>query len=284
MKKLFAITFSALIALTLFLSPAAEGGEVSYGKEYSLITPASSGYPDDGIKLTDGIFGTIPDGKSNYYSSSAYIGLNRSNVNENGDFVIILDLGRKYSDLSAFTVGFLNETDVGIYAPKSVTFALSDERNGEYSDVGTLDTQKSTSDGLSETFAMTLAADDAEGRFVRVTIKHLGIFLNEDGEEATAGWTFIDEISVYSSGNDGAIGNTSSEDDFDTSKDEPSSPEGNTSDFSDIQDASDISDESSIDEEIKPGDNGFAMTVWILLALSMLAMTLALFTKKKESF
>ena len=281
MKKLFAITFSALIALTLLLSPAAEGGEVSYGKEYSLITPASSGYPDDGIKLTDGIFGTVPDGKNNYYSSSAYVGLNRSNVNENGDFVIILDLGRKYSDLSAFTIGFLNETDVGIYAPKSVTFALSDERNGEYTDVGTLDTAKSTAGGLSETFAMTLAADDAEGRFVRVTIEHLGLFSNEDGEESTAGWTFIDEISVYSSGNDGAVGNTSSEDEPESSYDEPSSPESNTSDISDI---SDISDESGDGEEIKPGDNGFAMTVWILLALSMLAMTFALFTKKKARF
>ncbi len=278
MKKLFTIAFSALIALSLILSPAAEGREVSYGKEYSLITPASSGYPDDGIKLTDGIFGTVPDGKSNYYSSAAYVGLNRSNVNENGDFVIILDLGRKYSDLSAFTIGFLNETDVGIYAPKSVTFALADERNGEYVDVGTLDTQKSTADGLSETFAMTLAADDAEGRFLRVTIEHLGSFVNADGSETTAGWTFIDEISVYSSGNDGAVDNTSSEDEPESSDSEPYSPESNTSDISDV------SDESGDGEEIKPGDNGFAFAVWVLLAVSMLAMTVALFAKKKERF
>jgi hypothetical protein len=279
MKKLFAITISALIALTLLLSPAAEGGEVSYGKEYSLITPASSGYPDDGIKLTDGIFGTVPDGKNNYYSSSAYVGLNRSNVNENGDFVIILDLGRKYSDLSAFTIGFLNETDVGIYAPKSVTFALSDERNGEYTNVGTLDTQKSTAGGLSETFAMTLAADDAEGRFVRVTIEHLGIFSNEDGEQATAGWTFIDEISVYSSGNSNANGNTTGESTDESVETAPSQSETDIT-----SDVPDISAESSVGEQVNPGDNGFSVAIWTLLAISMLAMAAALFVKKKESF
>ena len=279
MKKLFAITFSALIALTLLLSPAAEGGEVSYGKEYSLITPASSGYPDDGIKLTDGIFGTVPDGKNNYYSSSAYVGLNRSNVNENGDFVIILDLGRKYSDLSAFTVGFLNETDVGIYAPKSVTFALSDERNGEYSDVGTLDTQKSTANGISKTYAMTLASDDAEGRFLRVTVKHLGAFTDENGEAQTAGWTFIDEISVYSSGNSNANGNTTGESTDESVETAPSQSETDIT-----SDVPDISAESSVGEQVNPGDNGFSVAIWTLLAISMLAMAAALFVKKKESF
>ncbi len=281
MKKLFALTFSILILFTLLLSPSAEGTEVSYGKTYSLITPASSGYPDDGLKLTDGIFGTIPDGKTNFYSSSAYVGFNRSDVNEDGDFVVILDLGRKYSDLSAFTVGFLNETDVGIYAPKSVIFAISDDRNGEYTEIGTLDTAKSTADGLSETFAMTLAADDTEGRFVRVTIKHLGNFTDNSGTEHTAGWTFIDEISVYSSGNGNAAGDLSNDASSEASTE---SSIDESSIMAESSDLSDLSAESSIPEQTKPGDNGIPYVFWAFLALSMLTMTAALFIKKKRSF
>lgn len=281
MKKLLALTFSVLLLFTLLLYPAAEGSEVSYGKGYSLITPASSAYPDDGIKLTDGIYGTVPDGKNNYYSSAAYVGFNQNEVDENGNFVIILDLGRKYTDLSAFTVGFLNETDVGIYAPKSVSFALSDERNGEYNEIGTLDTAKSTSGGLSETFAMTLAADDAEGRFVRVTVEHLGSFTDENGAEQKSGWVFIDEISAYSSGNSGTVGEASNGASSDVT------PEASTAESSltpESSDGSDISAESSLPEQVQPGDRKIAYAIWILLALSMLAMTAALFVRRKQTF
>ena len=281
MKKLLALTFSVLLLFTMLLYPAAEGSEVSYGKGYSLITPASSAYPDDGIKLTDGIYGTVPDGKNNYYSSAAYVGFNQNDVDENGNFVIILDLGRKYTDLSAFTVGFLNETDVGIYAPKSVSFALSDERNGEYNEIGTLDTAKSTSGGLSETFAMTLAADDAEGRFVRVTVKHLGSFTDENGEEQKSGWVFIDEISAYSSGNSGTVGEASSDASSDVTT-EASTAESSL--IPESSDGSDISVESSLPEQVQPGDSKIAYAIWILLALSMLAMTAALFVRRKQSF
>ncbi len=281
MKKLLALTFSVLLIFTLLLYPSAEGSEVSYGKSYSLITPASSAYPDDGIKLTDGIYGTVPDGKNNYYSSAAYVGFNQNDVDENGNFVIILDLGRKYTDLSAFTVGFLNETDVGIYAPKSVSFALSDERNGEYNEIGTLDTAKSTSGGFSETFAMTLAAEDAEGRFVRVTVKHLGSFTDESGAEQKAGWVFIDEISAYSSGNSGAVGDVSNDDSSDVTTEDSIAESSNLPESSD---GTDISAESSLPEQVKPGDNGIPYAIWILLALSMLAMTAALFVRKKQTF
>ena len=276
MKKFLVLSFSIFLLFLLLLSPSAEGTEVSYAKGYTLITSASTAYPDDGIKLTDGIFGTVPDGKNNYYSSAAYVGFNQSDTNENGDFVIILDLGRKYSDLSAFTIGFLNETDVGIYAPKSVSFAICDTRNGEYTEIGTLETAKDTSGGLSESYAMTLAVDDAEGRYVRISVKHLGKFTDENGIEQRSGWTFIDEISVYSSGNGGQVGNTSDGADFDSSVDQ-----SNAFDDSGI---GEISNESDIDNLTKPGDNGIPYAIWALLALSMLAMTAALFIKRKQTF
>ncbi len=282
MKKLIATAFALLLVFAFLITPSAEGSEVSYGKSYSIITPASDAYPDDGIKLTDGIFGTVPDGKNNYYSSGAYVGFNQVDVDENGNFVIILDLGRSYDDLSAFTVGFLNETSVGIYAPKSVSFAISDERNGEYSDIGKLETAKGTENGLSEAFAMTLAAEDVEGRFVRVTIEHLGEYTDENGENKTAGWTFIDEISVYSSGN-GEVSSGSDGEPSDEPSDEPSNEPSNEP-IPESSVGENISEGTSQDEPIKPGDGDFGIAVWVLLAISAFAMMAALFIKKQRRF
>ena len=271
MKKSLVILLSLLIVSLLAGRASAEGSEISYGKSYTLITPASAAYPDNSAKLTDGIFGTLPDGSTSYYSSEAYIGFNQVDADENGNFVIILDLGKKYTDISAVTVGFLNETDVGIYAPKSVSFALSDDRNGIYTELGSLNTAKPTDAGISETHAMTLAADDAEGRYLRVTIAHLGKFTDKDGNEKSAGWTFIDEISVYSSGNaeGGVEGGTGS-------LPEQSKPSPAESSEITESETSAPPSESSIPEIPDAGDGG--IFVFVLLAISSVAMIGALFT------
>jgi hypothetical protein len=267
MKKSLVILLSLLIVSLLAGTALAEGSEISYGKSYTLITPASAAYPDNSAKLTDGIFGTLPDGSTSYYSSDAYVGFNQVDADENGNFVIILDLGKKYTDISAVTVGFLNETDVGIYAPKSVSFALADDRNGAYTELGILNTAKSTDSGISETHAMTLAADDAEGRYLRVTIAHLGKFTDKDGNEKSSGWTFIDEISVYSSGN--AEGGTGS-------LPEQSKPSPAESSEITESETSAPPSESSTPEIPDAGDGG--IFVFVLLAISSVAMIGALFT------
>lgn len=208
MKKLavFLLIISLLSLIPVSASAATQGSRVSDGKTYTLVTPASEAYPDNGSRLTDGVFATLPDGAKNYYNSVYYVGFNQKDVDESQNFVVIIDLGKQYDDLCAFTIGYLNETDIGIFAPKRVTFAVSDVRNGEYTDVGTLETEKATTAGLSETYASTLAAEAVAGRFVRVTITHLGGFNDENNVLQTAGWAFIDEIAVYSAG---ATGNTS---------------------------------------------------------------------------
>ena len=268
MKKLLAIAIVLLLSLSLIPQALAEESEVSLGKSYTLVTPASSGYADDGKKLTDGIYGTVPDGSTNYYSSGAYVGFNQSAVDENGNFVIILDLGEIYDDLSGFTIGFLNETSVGIFAPKSVNFALSDTEDGVFEDVGTLTTEKSKSDGISETHSMTLAVENASGRYLRVSVKHLGEYTDDSGATKSAGWTFIDEISVYSSGS--ANGSTSESENDSTLPSE----------------SSDMSSESSVsDSPVVPGDDNASPFVFALLAISSLTMAAALFiVKKRESY
>ena len=156
---------------------------------------------------------------------------------------------------------------MGIYAPKSVSFALADDRNGAYTELGILNTAKSTDSGISETHAMTLAADDAEGRYLRVTIAHLGKFTDKDGNEKSAGWTFIDEISVYSSGN--AEGGTGS-------LPEQSKPSPAESSEITESETSAPPSESSTPEIPDAGDGG--IFVFVLLAISSVAMICALFT------
>ena len=96
MRKTVALAILVLI-LIFALSVGAEENVVSYGKQYSLLTPASDAYPDNGSKLTDGIFGTLPDGKNNYYSSGAYIGFNQVNADESGNFGV---RGKQFACLS----------------------------------------------------------------------------------------------------------------------------------------------------------------------------------------
>lgn len=258
MKKIITVLLLLLIAIFVLQSASAETRTLSEGKSYTLLTSASDAYPDDTIKLTDGVYGTIPDGSTSYYSSNAYVGFNQSDVDENGNFVILLDLGEARQDITAFSVGFLNETSVGIFAPKSITVAVSDTRNGEFLDVGTLDTAKPVANGLSETHVATLSTDNLSGRYVRFTIKHLGEYVDDIGATKTAGWTFIDEIAVYSSGDSGDTSDVSSD---------PTPPQ-----------------ESDIESRppVVPGDKA-NMLSFILLAAAALCMTLALFAKTKNT-
>lgn len=278
MKKIIALAVLVLLLIP-FGSAIAEEPELSYGKQYDIITPASEAYPDNGSKLTDGIYGTVPDGKTNYYSGGAYVGFNQVDADESGNFVVILDLGGIYNDISAFTIGFLNETSVGIYAPRSVKFEISDERNGEYFEIGELSTAKPTTDGLSDTYASTLVTDDLSGRYVKVTIRHLGEFMDENGETKNAGWTFIDEIAVHSSGNSdngdesGNTGNSEPNESVPESRPETDESNGQNTE------SSEISETAPPDA----GDTNGGVFGFVLLAASAFSMMAALFIKKRSS-
>lgn len=185
-KYVLSLSIALLLLISSLVGVSAE--EVSYEMQYSLVTPASNAYPDDGQKLTDGIFGTLPDGKSDFFSNGAYVGFNRASLDANGNFVVILDLGEVKNGLSDFTVGYLNEPKFGIYAPKEVSFAISDERNGSYWHIASLSTSV---DENTRSMSKTLSDMNASGRFVRVTI-------TPESTVKNANWTFIDEISVHS--------------------------------------------------------------------------------------
>ena len=250
MKKILFGVFVCFLMLFPLASSAEEPGPVSVGKEYSVITQASKAYPDDGKKLTDGIFGTVPDGNESFYSSNTYVGFNKTGVDKNGNFVIILDLSERH-EISSLSLGFLNETSAGIYAPRSVGFEISDDRNGDYTVLGSVKTEKRTDLSTPETFSASVETKGVSGRFIKITITPLNDFIDEQGDIRSADWTFVDEITVF--------GSIAAENPF---------------------------ADSELEEDIKPqaGDSRAGIIVFVLLSVSSAAMMIALFTGKEKDF
>lgn len=268
MKKSITFLLCLLLTFAFALSAFAETEEISLGKTYSLVTPASEAYPDDGKKLTDGDYGRHLEDTDGYYASGAYVGFNKENINENGKFSVIIDLGEVHEDITELTVGYLSETAVGIHAPKSVAFSASNERNGSYHLLGELETTPEDTT-VAATYAKTLKTETSSGRYILVTITPAG-YTDKNDTASIAPWTFIDEISIHSE----------------------KTSEGDTSDTSDPSDTSDTSNENSeennpttedeTDKTPQTGDDSLSIFAFVLLALASIAMMIALFTTKRN--
>ena len=251
MKRIISCLTSVFILISLCCAVNAEDEEISSEAEYSLVTPASEAYPDDGKKLTDGIYGTHPEGLDGFFASGAYVGFNKDNVNENGKFAVIVDLGKKHGNISGVTVGYLNEIAAGISAPMSISIALSDDRNGAYTEIGVLDTAPQDID-TAATYAKTLETNNASGRYVLVTITPMG-YTDKEGITSIAPWTFIDEISVRAvsepkEDHSQLEESAESSDDLSRTESEPTddevAPDNSQSDESKKPENSDVSDNS----------------------------------------
>ena len=158
MKKITSLILTLCLLSLLCASFSASAEEtivVSNGAGYTLVTPASEGYPDDGKKLTNGKYGTHQEGLDGYYAGGDYVGFNKAELDGNGNFTVIVDLGKVYDNLTEFSLGYLNETAVGITAPISVSFAVSTERNGTYKVLGQVDTVPTNTEA-SATYEKTL--------------------------------------------------------------------------------------------------------------------------------
>ena len=198
MKKIIAM-FAIVAVLALTLGASAAQTVVSRGKSYDLVTQPGDGYPDTEAKLlTDGKSG-IEDKNGFFYTSDAYVGFPAANVNDEGNFVIILDLGEVMENLTEFDVGYLNETNPRIYAPTKVTVSVSSTaRNGEYTTVATKDIDEPTDDGQSKAGVVNLKLEQpTSAQYVKFEITRRAKFTNGEGLEIDPNWVFLDEISVY---------------------------------------------------------------------------------------
>lgn len=183
------------------LSVSAAQNVVSLHKGYELLTKASEGYPDsEEEKLTNGRYGTpvAAGNASYYYRNGEFVGFHRDDANADGNFVILLDLAESLEDLADFEIGYLNETDVGIFAPVKVTFYISDTRDGDFAFVGERAISESTASGQQKAGVATVTPETpVSGRYVMCIITPRGTYREEDGgTEKTAAWTFIDEVTV----------------------------------------------------------------------------------------
>lgn len=209
MKKII-IAATVMLICCSAVSAGAQSDAVSLGKTYQLITPASSAYPDTSAnKLTNGVYAS-PTEAGSYYQSPEFVGFNRSNVDGNGNFVIVIDLGSVMNDFSRFEISYLNETEVGIFAPVSVTFSVSETRNENYTSVGTqaIDVPEAAAPQVNK--ATVTPEGPVSGQYVMIEIKLRESFDDGNGNTVTPGWVFLDEISVYGTDGDG---NVVSEDD-----------------------------------------------------------------------
>lgn len=204
MKMLFSFLISILLIAPLQASAAVQELPVSIDASYEYITKTSTAYPDDANeKLTNGKYASL-NGEF-YYTHEAYVGFNRASLNEDDEVVIILDLGAVYDDLSDFRISYLNEIDTGIYSPESFTVYLSETVDGDYVKAGTSAIEPNTANGAVSADTATLSvAEGTKARYVRFNIKSIGTFINGNGTEITAGWIFLDEISVYTLKDDSA--------------------------------------------------------------------------------
>lgn len=198
MKRLICIAVFLGCMLSVLTVSAAQN-VVSLHKGYELLTKASEGYPDEkGEKLTNGRYGTpVANGDTSYYyRNGEFVGFHRSDVNGDGNFVILLDLAEPYDDLADFEIGYLNETDVGVFAPVKVAFYISDTRDGDFSFVGERTLSESTAAGQQKAGVATVTPETTvSGRYVMCVITPRGAY-EQDGESKTATWTFIDEVTV----------------------------------------------------------------------------------------
>lgn len=182
----FFVVFLCCLPLTLCVSAEKNHARDCY---YALVTPASSGFPDTGRKLTDGKTGVrIPSGKKEYYyKDDAFVGFNRISA-QNGCFSIIIDLTYTVNGITRFEVSALCETDIGIYEPEKIAISTSDTFDGEYIPVAELQNTVRTDGGISETCVLSATPKKtASGRYIR-----FDIYCTDD----RPGWIFIDELRV----------------------------------------------------------------------------------------
>ncbi len=247
MKRIFAFTFALCLAFSFILNVCAME-ELSIGCKYTLITPASPAYPDDGTKLTDGTYATLPDYALGYYASPDYVGFSAEDADDHGNYVIILDLGEVRKNITEITVGYLNERAYGIFAPESISYAISESRNSDYVTIGTVSTNPDIEGETAGPLSKSFLANNATGRYLKITITP-GTFANPDtNSRQRAKWTFIDEISVRSQP--------------EALKDTDTDITGNTP---------------------QTGDNSLRPVAYVLLAVSAVTMLASLFVGRKQN-
>ena len=151
------------------------------GKRVSLVRLADPAYPGFGAAgLTDGLLG-----------AASHVGIEWLGFLGN-DLEATIDLGAP-TDIRGLGANFLQSTQVGIFLPKRVEFALSVDGR-EFRTVATVD--RKASQHKPGPLTMTVDTDDlnARARHIRVRAQNVGTIPSGHRGEGKKAWLFVDEI------------------------------------------------------------------------------------------
>lgn len=136
------------------------------GKTYAIEPPPGDAYPDDGVKLTDGVSGT-----ADWSGDSAWVGSLQAS------YSITLDLGSVQS-INEVNSTWLQDQAAYIFFPARVAYSVS-ENGADFTPVGTV--SQPSSPVFNKKCKITNLS--AQGRYVRIDV-------------ASNGWSFVDEVEV----------------------------------------------------------------------------------------
>ena len=221
MKKTFAVLIAAVLVVTALcacVTVSAETTNVAKGKSYKISQQfrqnretwswddnADIAFPDDGVKLTDGVFAAEDTG----YDDEAWIGFHGGAPeykDQLGYSYMRVDLGAVYSLTELRLYVGTSKLGAGIATPTTVEFYVSED--GEtYTGLGEL-----TPTDTEETVTSLVSQEtDVSARYVEIRIKR-------DGN-----WMFVEEFEAYADTSNTGSTNSGSED-SDNSDKTPSTP------------------------------------------------------------
>lgn len=148
------------------------------GRKIDLVTPPHPKYDHNGsLNLVDGIR------RSKEFKGSEWLGFT------NDEVVMIVDMEEE-KDIDGVYIGLLENNGSWIYLPKTITIEVSSNKK---------DWKRVSSKALKECESngeMYLTNCDANARYIRITLKSIGVIPEGLGGAGNAPWTFIDEIEI----------------------------------------------------------------------------------------
>jgi hypothetical protein len=153
------------------------------GSTVKLLTPADPRYPGSGpAGLVDGFVGAAD------HTSPEWLGL------EGVDLILTIDLGRE-TTITNIGAAFLQSTAVGIFVPRRVEFAVSDDGTA-FTAVATNTPKISERDSGPLRSKLVTDKLKAQGRYVRVRAENVGTIPDWHSAAGRRAWLFVDEILV----------------------------------------------------------------------------------------
>ena len=152
-------------------------------KPVNYTIPYNPKYPGDGEK-------TLTDGKlaGSYFKDSKWQGF------EGTDIDVTIDLGKK-TDIRRVSAEFLASVNDGVHFPREIVVEYSNDGK-TFLSAGHFTNKEKGKHGSAYKKTFAVKTGNIKGRYIRLTIKTIGIIPEDYLFKGTKSWLFIDEILV----------------------------------------------------------------------------------------